>query len=351
MKHSVIAFLSLAFVAVASPAAQAAVPASAVKAFPDFLSLRSEFLSQAITAPPARALAFKPVARTTLAGRVRVSVEREGDYFFVMFLRERDGAYPYGSRGNVIIKRDAAKGFVARVIWYLSDDGTSFVSLTPKNERTIVDYVVGGAVARSSLMLSRLVYQLFTGSFSALYGATASALDWSLVLGPSGPAESAAFAEALASATPSPEAAALVDAAADFGAAWRYLELAGAGEAQPVELTDAGRTKAAVLADARDPGYAPLRPWSEKAGLPVEALMALMIEGIGSGNAYIALLEAGKGVGPSAVAVVPFRRDDGSYELTAVEASSRKAVSLAELLAERPGASARLFTLPLPSGS
>lgn len=351
MKHSALSFLFFAFVALASPSAQAVVPATSIKAFPDFLSLRSEFLSQAITAPPARALSFKPVVRTTPAGRVRVSVEQEGDYFFVMFLRERDGAYPYGSRGNVIIKRDVAKGFVTRVIWYLSDDGASFVSLTPKNERTIVDYVVGGAVARSNLMISRLVYQLFTGSFSALHGATASALDWSLVLGQPGPAGAAGFAESMTGAAPSSESSALVDAAADFGAAWRYLALAGAGEAQPVELTDSGRERAAVLADARDPGYAPLRPWTEKAGLPVEALMALMIEGIGSGNAYIALLEAGKGVGPSAVAVVPFRRDDGSYELAAVEAGSRKAVSLAELLAERPGASARLFMLPLPSGS
>jgi len=349
MKHSLTATLFLLLVSFQAANAQAAtaraVSPAAIRAFPDFLAVRSEFLSSAITAAPARALAFKPVTRTSPAGRVQVSVERSGDHFFVMFLRERDGAFPIGTRGNVIIKRDVAKGFVSRVVWYLSDDGLSFVSLTPRNERTVIDYVVGGAVIRSDLMVSRLVYQFFTSPFSFLQSSTASALDWSLVLGEAAPAASA-FADSLVAERPNAAAAALVDAAADFEASWRYLELAGGD--QPVELMDARYKRVASLADPRDPGSVSVRAWGEASGLPMEVVVPLILDGIASGSVFIALLGSVGGAGPRALAVVPYREADGAYALRAVDAYTRRPVSLLSVAAERPGASARLFSLPLP---
>ncbi|MBN2874987.1 MAG: hypothetical protein JXM71_07820, partial [Spirochaetales bacterium] len=74
--------------------ATAQVTAAALSSFPDFLKVRAEFLSSAITAAPATALSFKPRFRDTAAGRVRVSVEAAGGSLFVLFLLERDGGYP-----------------------------------------------------------------------------------------------------------------------------------------------------------------------------------------------------------------------------------------------------------------
>jgi hypothetical protein len=160
-----------------------AASAEALRQFPDFQQVRSEFLSAVVTAPATTALAFKTVTRTTAAGTVRVSVERSGASFYVMFLRQQDGEYPYGNTGNIIVKRDVATGFMQQIKWFLSDDGLSFITLTPRNERTLVDYVVAGSVVRSGFAVNQLVYYFFLQPFTYLHTMTRASMDWTMVLG------------------------------------------------------------------------------------------------------------------------------------------------------------------------
>ncbi|TFG80477.1 MAG: hypothetical protein E4H20_11025, partial [Spirochaetales bacterium] len=148
---------------IAEPADQAAL-----NAFPDFLQVRSDFLSALVTTPISTALSFKTAYRTTTFGKVRISAEQSGQSLFILFLRERDGAYPYDTRGNIIVKRDVATGFLQQIKWVLSDDGLSWISLTPRNERTLVDYVVGASVVRSGLSVSAIVYNFLMQPFTYL---------------------------------------------------------------------------------------------------------------------------------------------------------------------------------------
>lgn len=349
MRYNGRAIIACAFFAVVPfLGAMAQAGSASVDAFPDFLSIRAEFLSAAVTAAPARALAFKPTLRDSPAGRVRVSVERDGDSFFVMFLRERDGAYPVGSRGNVVIKRSVETGYVTRVVWYLSDDGLSFLSLTPKNERTVIDYVVGGSLSRGEYTVSNLIYYFFTNSFRYLYNATRAGLDWSLVFGPPGPGPATRIGSAIVSASPSGASAALLDAADDFTSIGAYLSAAGYAGTVPLEESAGPSAKAASFEDPRDPRLASASPWSEARGLPLESSAAVVLAGIESGSAFIALVSGVGAMPPLNLAVVPYRSGDGSYVIAAVDAKSRAPVDFGAVVASRPGASVRLFRVPLP---
>lgn len=332
-----------------APLGAAAAPAAAVAldAFPDYLSVRSEFLSAAITAAPAVALAFKPAYRETPAGRIRVSVERDGASFYVLFQRERDGGYPIGSAGNMVIQRSAVTGYVTGVIWYLSDDGTSYVGLTPKNERTVVDYVVAGSLSRGDYALSRLVYQVFTGRFKAFHDATRGALDWSLVFGQPGPEASETFASALSAGGPSRAAKALLAAADDFTAIGAYLGSVGRDGYEPEELREPRFAKAASFDDPRRPILRPIRAWSDDQGLPIEAAMATILAAP-PGGAYIALVGGVSDGPPRKLVVVPYRNGRGAYTLASFDADDSSAVDLAALVGSMAGASVRLFSVPLP---
>lgn len=327
------------------------VSPGAIAAFPDFLAVRSEFLATAITVIPQKAIAFTPQTRNSPAGRVQVSVERDGDYFYVLFLRERDGGFPLTTRGNMIFKRDVAKGFVSRLIWYLSDDGLSYISLTPKNERTLIDFVVGGAVVRSSYMVSALIYEIFTKPFSFLYNLSAGALDWAMVLGnydSSANKNAASFAESLGQSKLTNVATAFFNAGADFSEVWRYLALSSNSQEQPVEVIDAKYQRLARIRDARDPDVIQTKPWSEQQGLAVESLVPLIIEGIDKQTAFIAIIDANANNPSRKLAIVPYRAEDGSYIITAYDALTGKKVDIASIVKLMAGSYARLFALPLP---
>ncbi|GAB1455995.1 hypothetical protein MASR2M48_13020 [Spirochaetota bacterium] len=321
----------------------------AIKNFPDFLSLRSEFLSALIIAPPSRALAFKPTMRDTPAGRVRISVDRDGATFFVLFQRERNGDVPVVSRGNVVIRRDVSTGYVTRVVWFLSDDGLSFISLTPKNERTIVDFVVAGALVKGDYMVSRLIYQFFTNTFSYLYDSTRSGLDWSLVVGQPGPIQAASLASALIAGGTSPASSALIAAANDFTATSRYMELSGGADRAPTEVKATLYKKTVSIDDPRDPVFVSVPAWSEASGIALKLAAGAMIGGMDEGSAFIAYVNGDGIMPPLSLAIVPYRTDDGSCTIASIDARTRKPVDFMAIIEARPKATVRLFRLPLPT--
>jgi hypothetical protein len=347
-----LAALLLAFLwLVPSTGAEAQTVPVTVLSFPDHLKLRSEFLSSVVTAAPSRALDFKPVFRDTASGRVRISVERDGASFYVMFLRERDGEYPYGSRGNVIVKRDTKTGYMTRVLWYLGDDEQSWISLVPRNERTIVDFVVAGVAVREGYAVSRLVYQLFTNSFGALYETTRAGLDWSLVFGEPGPASAVRLAAQIKANQRYGAARALLEAASDFTTVGRYLSEAGAGESEPVEVTTIKYPRFLKPGNPRDPALATAPKYVAEHGLPLEAVPGVLLAGARDKAAYVALVEGVRGFPSAKLALIPYFDAAGSYAYIAAESGTGALLDIAELLRSRPGAFLRMFRLPLPDVS
>lgn len=341
--------LFLAGLALSPLAAKAADPV-ALKAFPDFLSVRSEFLSALITAPIATASAFKPAYRDTSSGRLRISTERAGSNLYVLFLLERDGAYPYASRGNIIVKRDASTGYMSAIKWFLSDDGLSWISLTPKNERTILDYVVGGSVVRSGASLPTILYYFLMNSFGYLHNAAEPAIDWSLALGSPGPAVAEGFASALGQAKPSGPAKAFLAAVSDFTKVDAYMKEAGQAGDLPEEVTVPAWTVASQPVDERESAPAKAQPaYDPSKGLSLSLLSATILSSSRQGAAWIVFIDGGDGRSPLELAVVAFWDGRGAYRILAWDPNAKREMDWAQLVRSRPASFARLFRLPLPN--
>jgi hypothetical protein len=76
-----------------------------------------------------------------------------------------------------------------------------------------------------------------------------------------------------------------------------------------------------------------------------------VLAGIETGSAFIALIGGSGELPPVSVAIVPYRTDDGSYVIAAIDAESRAPIDYGAVVASRPGVSVRLFRVPLPASS
>ncbi len=325
--------------------------ATGIKGFPDFMSIRSEFLSIVITANPSRALAFKPAYRESPYGRVRISVVQDSSSFHVLFQLQRNGEYPLGSRGNIIIDRQIKTGYITRIAWCLSDDGQSWIMLTPNNERTIVDYVVAGSLVRGNYRISSLVYVFLTNPFKFLYDMTRAGIDWTPILGSSGSSGvTAALAANLASGHPDAAGLALMRGATDFSRIGEYLGLVGAdASVRLVEEVAATGPQVLTFDKGMPAKLAPARPYRTDRGLPLESAAAVIVGGVATDSVYIGILDGGAGTPPLKLVIVPFEDKSGAYSIVSVDAASRQSVDLAGLVGQRAGGWIRLFRLPGPA--
>jgi hypothetical protein len=333
-----------------------AASAEALRQFPDFLQVRSEFLSAVVTAPANTALAFKETTRSTSAGTVRISVERSGASFYVMFLRERNGEYPYGNTGNIIVKRDVSTGFMQQIKWFLSDDGLSFITLTPRNERTLADYVVAGSVVRSGFAINQLIYYFLLQPFTYLHTMTRASIDWTMVLGSVDEGTMSSW-EALAKAagqtgsgTPSSWTSygSLLAAARDLSRIGQYLPFSANPEAGAVSPPAPLFPSIASMEDERATILAATPAWKMDGSLPILAAGALIHAGLQEGRVFIAHLDRSDGRVPIKLVVIPFRETSGGYRFGVVDADSGKTLDWASLIRSRPEAWLRLVSLPLP---
>lgn len=348
-KHAIQILVALFFIPFAGAAAQDV--SDGLKAFPDFMSIRSEFLSIAITADPSRALAFQPAYRESPYGRVRVSVAQDGPLFHVLFQLQRNGEYVPGSRGNIIIDRQTKTGYITRIAWCLSDDGQSWILLTPNNERTIVDYVVAGTVVRGNYRISSLIYVFLTNPFRYLYDMTRAGIDWSPILGsPTAGSATVALAKNLESGHPDAAGLALVRGAGDFARIGEYLALIGADTSvQPVEEVAAKGQQVLELDGGMPSRLLPVRPYRPDRGLPVEAAAGILAAGVATDSVYVGIMDAGAGSQPLKLAIVPCYGPTGACRIVAIDASTRLSVDLPALMARNAGGWIRLFRLPGPS--
>jgi len=347
--------LALLIIPFATAVAQDA--AAGLKAFPDFMSVRSEFLSLAITADPTRALAFQTAYRESPSGRVRVSVVQDSAAFHVQFQLQRDGDYPLATRGNIIVDRQYKTGYITRIAWCLNDDGQSWILLTPNNERTIVDYIIAGTVVRGNYRVSSLIYVFLTNPFTYLYDATRAGIDWSPVIGGSGTSGSPAVSASLSADMAGHLLAGRLDAAAlallhgavDFSRIGEYLGIIGAdASVQPVEEVAPKGTQMLSLEGGMPAKLVPARTYRPDRGLPVESVAAVLAGGAATGSVYIGILEGVAGSLPQKLVFVPYFDASGGYRIAVVDATTRQSVELTATLAQRAGGYMRLFRLPAP---
>lgn len=341
--------LALLIIPFAAAVAQDAV--AGIMTFPDFMSVRSEFLSSVVTADPSRALAFQTTYRESPSGRVRVSVVRDSAAFHVQFQLQRDGDYPPATRGNIIVDRQYKTGYITRIAWCLNDDGQSWILLTPNNERTIVDYIIAGTVVRGNYRVSSLIYVFLTNPFSYLYNMTRAGIDWSPVIGGAAGSESLAadLAGHLLAGRLDAAALALMHSAVDFSRIGEYLGIIGVdASVQPIEEVALKGTQTLSFEGGMPAKLVPARTYRPDRGLPVESVGAVLAGGAATGSVYIGILEGVAGSPPQKLVFVPHFDASGGYRIAVVDATTRRPVDLAATIAQRAGGYMRLFRLPAP---
>lgn len=320
--------------------------------FPDYLSIRSEFLSQVVTAAPVNAFRFRSAVRSSPFGRIRVSLEREDASFFVLFQRERDGDFPYASRGNIIIKRATSTGYIQNIKWFLSDDGNSYLSMTANNERTQIDYVVAGIVVNRNVSVNTMIYYFLIQPFSFLHNTLRPLINWTLVFAANGPAESLELANRLRNTelyapVAGSALAALLRGTVNLAELDTYLLYGGTQSSDFRELTGVGLGAYMQAGDERDRGrIAEIAAWKADSGYEAVALPYLI--GLETGRLFLAVINCSNGLPNRNLLVIPYTEGDGSYSIFIWDPTARKEVSVSGYLESCTGAQLRLFSLPFP---
>ncbi|MBU0934078.1 MAG: hypothetical protein KKI09_17020 [Spirochaetes bacterium] len=351
---AVLLLAAVAQLAAQSSSAQLILPAALssaqLQAFPDALAVRSEFLSQVVTATPSLALRFRPVYRNTAHGRIRVSVEREGDKFFVLFQYERDGEYPYAAKGNIIIQRAVSTGYIENIKWVLSDDGRNYVSLSARNERTLVDYVVAGVVVNRAVSVNVMIYYFLLQPFSHLHSSLQRAINWKLAFPPTGPDSSLSLMEGLralprGTAALSGALAELVHAAANPERLGAYLQKTGRPLSEFAELVQLPFAQQADPSDPRVHAVQAIPVWMADSGFSLAALPAVLP--FETGRLFLALVNCKEGHPSRNLLLLPWVAENGEYRLFCYDAVSRTEFTVEELIEACAINQLRLFSLPL----
>lgn len=339
-----LAFIILLFTA--SSLFAVAGNSQALSNFPDYLSIRSEFLATLITAPSSSALAFQGAYRNTAYGRMKISSERNGNEFYVLFQFEKDGEYPLAARGNIIIRREVSTGYIKSIKWFLSDDGMSWLYMTPHNERTYIDYIVAGSVINSSVSVQVILYHFLMNHFTFLHNNTRNVLDWTLVLGSPGGGKADDFSRSLNASRPGNLAKSFFALLDDFGKMNEYMLLAGFPGHVPDEVTRSISSRIAHPANDRDNAtFKTLKAGSIRLG----SLIASIIRETGNSDAaWLALVEGSDHLSHQCLGIVASRDEKGFYSIRVWDSRSHRQIDWVSLVKSAPDAATSLFRLPVP---
>jgi len=278
--------------------------------------------------------------------------------FYVMFLRERAGTDSPASRGDMVITREISTGYIKALKWFLSDDGKSFLLLSPKNEKTLVDYVVGGALVRSGISVNTLLYYFIIRDFSFLYDALKSSINWNLVFVQAAmPAVEPSMAEISAelrsfgtipeSLLPGTKAGLLLRAILDISKVDEYFAGIGKPAAEISELSVIPFTAIAIGLDLRKGGdFAKALPWRQDRGFNIDIIQPLLT--LGNGWVYYVLVDSGDGKTAVKLLALVSPGGDGVRHIDFFDAERREFIDLGILIKARPEAHARVFQLSAP---
>ncbi len=330
-----------------------------VPARADFSSLsdtheaRTRYLTAVITANWNSAVRFPETFLSGSAGRVQVSVDRQEDFFYVRFLRERAGAFPLVAQGNTIVQRNYQRnGDLIQAKIFLSDDPSCYLRLYPQAERTRADVVLYGAVVRQNILLGQIFYYQLRDHVGKMLAAAEASLDWSIFFRAPGGAPSGAvrFGQALSSGrlTPGGPGFRLISSLAHDDTVEAFLSgsgrVLGAGELSSVPSHP--------FADDRDPrrtaAYRAFPRYEPGKGLPASAAAAAVHASSleRPDDLYAAFLQDGSR--PRRILLIPGFGADGIFGILAFDPETRQSLSWPDFVAEHRDLPVRLVRVPAP---
>jgi len=181
MKSRLVVVFSLALYMVGSLGAIGQdISSHPLKLIPDHQVARERFQSDLLTAHPSVALAFKARGVDTAEGRSEISVEREGDFFFIRIASKSEAELE--SPGDYVIRRDVKTSFVSDIKVILDEGGSRYILLRPKGQQTSMDIVVEGRKLYSAVRLNIPMYYLLARPLETIGDLAGTKVDWASVL-------------------------------------------------------------------------------------------------------------------------------------------------------------------------
>ena len=330
------------------------VPAQVDLSFlPDTQEARTRYLTSVVTANWNSAVRFPETYMPGAQGRIQISVDRQDDFFFVRFLRERDGLFPLVSPGNAIIQRNYQRnGDLIQAKLFLADDPSCYIRLYPQAERTRADIILYGAVVRQNILLNQIFYYQLRDHIGKILSTLRGSVDWSSFFRSPDALPSAAirFWQALSAGRLSPGGLGfrLVSSLAYDDTAEKFLS----GSGRVLGASEVSAVPSLSFADDRDPrrtaAYKAFPRYEPGKGLPASAAAAVVhaqsLEH--PDDLFAAFLQDGSA--SRRVLLAPGFGSDGVFGLRAYDPENRRVISWSDLTAERRDASVRLVRVPAP---
>jgi hypothetical protein len=117
---------------------------------------------------------------------VRFAVEEQGGFLYLLFLNERDLAFPQYGTGSYIVKLDGSDLALIQIKVFLRDDPGSFIRIFPQGSRARMDLFLFGKRLYQGIPLPVPLDFFLTEPFSTIRELSGRTVNWDLIL-PSNP--------------------------------------------------------------------------------------------------------------------------------------------------------------------
>ncbi len=320
---------------------------------PDTHEARARYLTALITANWNSAVRFPETFLPGASGRVQISVDRQEDFFYVRFLREREGSFPLASVGSTVVQRNYQRnGDLIQAKIFLSGDPSCYVRLYPQAERTRADIVLFGAVVRQNVLLGQIFYYQLRDPVGKILSAAGGTFDWSGYFRGPGAAQSAAvrFGQALTAGRLSAggPGSRLLSGLTYDEAVEEFL----AGSGRVLGASEVSAVPAHPFADDRDPRrtatYKAFPRYEPGKGIPASAVGAVIhARSLEHPEDLFAAFQQDGGRSRR-ILLIPGFGPEGIFGIQAYDPAARQPVSWPELVAEGRDTQVRLVRVPAP---
>jgi hypothetical protein len=177
--HRIVLAILLCATAAGAATAQTGPP-------PDVSDVRREY-AERVTAPMAQLLAIPTDQYASRTGGVDVlvTVERNADYAYLVFVPELDGEFPLYSAGTYILRRRRSDGQLDQLKVFLRSDPRFFVRIWPDGtERSTMSVFLADSAINLSIPVPYPIERILVEPLDLLMRSTQARVDWNLFFPP-----------------------------------------------------------------------------------------------------------------------------------------------------------------------
>ncbi len=147
---------------------------------PEHVDIRLEFRDY-VEAPLVEVYRLREVTRRSRVSGldVRVSVERNDTYTYLLFVPARDGGFPVNSAGTYVLRRSGENGAISQLKIFLRDDERFFVRIRPDTAaRSLMTVTLAGYPVHTDVPIPMSIQTIMEEPLQELLRVTSRLVQW-----------------------------------------------------------------------------------------------------------------------------------------------------------------------------